>query len=254
MTAFLASMRFSHLLHFVMSVFVCVGVLAHSPPVAAQGNKKPKLDFASGLSDEVRNEIESLPAGVQSYIQHRLAGGTMQGLLDPAFVETWKVGQVGIISYGPTNLAPEKQVFSVSNIVDDRNVLIDDHKVWVEGLTTGNVADGGTVNLQGHFFVVAGNKSYATAAGGQRTVKHVVAVNTKAINGLLGKIVSPHGYRIWTDQFGMTDIAKFRRKSGAKVTLEYLNGKTSSIPFAKLSQFDQEWVNANAEATGKPKE
>ena len=45
----------------------------------------------------------------------------------------------------------------------------------------------------------------------------------------------------------MTDIAKFKRKSDAKVTLEYLNGKTSSIPFKKLSQFDQEWVNSNAE-------
>ena len=241
------AIRFSRLSPLVVLACVVVELLAHSPHAIAQGSKKPKIDFAAGLSDEVRNEIESQPPGVKMYIQHRLSGGTMKGLLDPAFVETWKIGQVGIISYDARNLAPEKQVFSVSNIVDDKNAIIHDHEVWVEGLTTGNIADGGTVNLQGHFFVVAGNKSYATAGGGQRTVKHAVAVNTQAINSLLGKIVAPHGYRVWTDQFGMTDIAKFKRKSDAKVTLEYLNGKTLSIPFKKLSQFDQEWVNSNAE-------
>lgn len=230
---------------------VAFWLVALAPVAPAQGGKKPKIDFTAGMSDELRSEIESQPPGVQIYIQQRLAGGTGQGLLDPVLSQAWKVGQVGIISYGPSNLAPEKQVFAVNNVVDGRNAIINDHTIWVEGLTTDNVVDGGTVDLQGHVFVVAGNKTYRTALGGNRTVKHVVAVNTRAMNNLIGKIVEPHGYRVWSDTAGVTDIAKFRRKSGGSITLEYLNGRNGSIPFKKLGPVDQEWVNAHAES---PKE
>ena len=94
------AIRFSRLSPLVVLACVVVELLAHSPHAIAQGSKKPKIDFAAGLSDEVRNEIESQPPGVKMYIQQRLSGGTMKGLLDPAFVETWKIGQVGIMRGG----------------------------------------------------------------------------------------------------------------------------------------------------------
>ncbi len=170
----------------------------------------------------------------------------MKGLLYAESPESWQTGEMGIISYGPRNLATEKQVFELSDIVDERNAIIQDHKIWVEGLGTGSIVDGQPISLAGQFFVVAGNKTYRTAIGGSRTVKHVVAVNTREINGLLSQIAEPQGYRVWVDQYGYSEIAKFKKRSGGSVSVINLMGKTSTLPLKKLSEADRQWVEANS--------
>jgi len=178
----------------------------------------------------------------------------MKGLLEANSTDVWQAGQIGIISYDASNQAEDKQAFDVNSIVDGKNALIKNNSIWIEGLNTGGIVTGQRVSLAGHCFVVAGTKTYNTALGGSRTVKHAVAVNTQSMNSLLAKIVEPQGYRVWVDQNGYSDIAKFKRKSGASVALELVTGKSMTIQIKKLSAADQQWVKEQAEAAKEEKE
>lgn len=233
-----------------LSYFVC----PQATLAQTKSKTKPKVDLLAGIDAEAREQLATLPEGVQLYVAHRLAGGDMKGLLEANSTDAWRAGQVGIISYDASNLAEDKQAFEVNSIVDGRNAIIKDSSIWIEGLNTGGIVTGQPVSLAGHCFVVAGTKTYKTVLGGNRTVKHAIAVNTQSMNSLLAKIVEPQGYRVWVDQYGYSDIAKFRRKSGTSVALELVTGKSKTFPIKKLSVADQEWVKEQVEAAKEEKE
>jgi hypothetical protein len=238
--------------------FACLvlAFLAHPQPSLAQtrAKVKAKVDFLSRIDAATRDELAELPEGVQLYVAHRLAGGGMKGLLEANSTDAWQAGQVGIISYDASNQVDDKQAFMANNIVDGKNVIIKEHSIWVEGLNTGGIVDGQAVSLAGHCFVVAGTKTYRTALGGNRTIKHAVAVNTQSMNTLLSKIVEAQGYRLFVDGFGYSEIGKFKRKSGGNVILEGVTGKSITLPLKKLNAAEQEWVQQQVDAAKDAKE
>jgi hypothetical protein len=205
---------------------------------AAHGQTKDEFPFAELTPDELA-ALKGLDEHCRAYAVARLAGAYTLQRLSPDHHVEWRTGQVGFLADGNRPF-----VARVSQVVDGQNMLVYGSKLWVEGIDTSELTDSSDaqVNLSGTLFLVAGTKTYDTALGGSRTVKHLVAVNGERPHAVIRRIVEARGYRLWSDREGGTIIAEFARKSGSKVTLRLPGGKTLAVVTKALSDEDQEWV------------
>jgi hypothetical protein len=74
----------------------------------------------------------------------------------------------------------------VFQVIDSTNALILGGDIWVEGVDTSDVVDGGILDLTEQPFVVAGTKQYTTAIG-TRTVRHLIALDKGRIAELIAR-------------------------------------------------------------------
>ncbi len=60
------------------------------------------------------------------------------------------------------------------------------------------------------------------------------------------------GFRTWTNRDGRTVRAAFVGLEDGVVNMTLLNGKSAAVPLEKLSEADQQWVNAQIDMAAKP--
>jgi hypothetical protein len=213
--------------------------MAACASTSAQADKGKDSAPFSDLAKVEKEILTGLDDHSRAYVEARLGGAYAVGRLDRNFYEEWKEGQVGFVIDRTRPFLPR-----LNQVVDERNMLVYGSNIWVEGVSTDGLTDTGNsnVNLSGIIFLVAGTKRYETALGGSRTVRHIVAVDTKISDRAIRRIIEPRGYRLWTDKGGATTIAAFSRKSGTTVTLRLPNGETVRVRSTSLSEADREWL------------
>jgi hypothetical protein len=134
--------------------------------------------------------------------------------------------------------------FKVDEIIDERNMLIHDYRLWIEGVDTSELVDGDRTEFPGRLFEVKGSKTYETVDGGTATVKHLVVVEFDfEAREAAAKLRRLLPFRLWQDDSGKFSIvAKFIAFKGGNVTLERLDGKKKELPISRLSKDDQTLV------------
>lgn len=137
--------------------------------------------------------LESLSKAERHYVLFRLfKSKTIPNM--QAYPPTVRVGRVGyLVSRAKGNTQNDSR-YIVDQVVDSDEMLIRNSELWLEGFSTEGLADGNAVDLAGVVFVVAGTKSYETAIGGQRTVKHLVAIDTKAVDPILKEVLQKKAF------------------------------------------------------------
>lgn len=136
-----------------------------------------------------------------------------------------------------------RQDFRVDEVIDKDNMLIHDFRVWIEGLSTENVAEDDRIEMAGRIFEVRGTKRYDTVAGGSRTVKHLAAIDVGPAKEAAIKLIELSAYRAWKDDAGKFAVAaRFLEFKAGSVSLQRLDGKLITVPMNRLSRADQKWV------------
>lgn len=69
--------------------------------------------------------------------------------------------------------------------------------IWVQGVSTENLADDTVVATGSFVFKVDGNERYVTVIGGSKTIKKLTAVNVADVNELMQSILMRRGYRLF---------------------------------------------------------
>lgn len=136
---------------------------------------------------------------------------------------------------------------ATDQVLDEQNFLASQgtrDNVWVEGVSTRGIADGGTVFVRGIRFVCVGNKTYATAGGGSRTVMHVVQVNPDNAVETLRPIAEARGLRVWGEGTGNLVLAEFVRASSKELTIKLWDGKRKTIQMKAVGAIDSEWIES----------
>ncbi len=136
----------------------------------------------------------------------------------------------------------------VDQVVDEQNFLANSayrDPVWVSGVSTKGIADGGRVTVRGMRFVCIGNKTYATAGGGSRTVMHIVQVNPDNSVETLRPIAEARGLRVWGEGTGNLVLAEFVRASTKELTIKLWDGKRKTIPMKAVGTIDSEWIESD---------
>ncbi|KKL54196.1 hypothetical protein LCGC14_2267800 [marine sediment metagenome] len=119
---------------------------------------------------------------------------------------------------------------------------------WIRGISTENFSDD-TVYTDGRVFHVSGTRTYASTDGGTNTV---LVLQPLDVTPFLRPIVQDEGVprpppgikvRTWRAATGGFSVeAIFVKVSAGQVTLRKLDGTEITLPMARLSEADQQWI------------
>ncbi len=219
---------------------MCLMFLLLMTSLCRVGSAEDKKTILDTLTDEEVATLNQLPAADRVYaIACLSAPQKMNGR------NGWRdlrEGEQFVAVRVPSD--PYSGSISVSQVVDEKNFLGYGSSVWVEGISTGGIADGDQLNVHGIPFICVGNKTYKTAIGGSQTVMHIVHVNPDDTVETLRPIAEARGLRVWGDGTGNLVLAEFVRASSRELVIKLWDGKRKTISMKDVGAIDAEWLKS----------
>ncbi|MDZ4685762.1 MAG: hypothetical protein SH850_11905 [Planctomycetaceae bacterium] len=212
---------------------------APNPIVKAQDTKAPMEPKPAKLAD-VAAEIEKLRSRLSVVENHYLDlclknGGKVPklNLDEPTKLKTDEIGLPSFTGEG----------LEVNTVINDEEMLIAGNTLWVKGFRTDGLVSDATVTLP-KVVIVAGTKTYSTVLGGSRTVKYLIAIDTRTPDLILERIQRLKEFRNWTDVAAdLIQVARFISVADGVAHLQpFAVGGEIEIPMDRLSEEDQRWI------------
>jgi hypothetical protein len=175
----------------------------------------------------------------------------------PATAGRWEVGNFGTPEGDSRRQLTVEQVISKNKMLvrcqcpaNMEKIPADDTLVLFSGFPTSGITDGKALGMP-QFIIITGTTTYATAAGGTKTVLVVKPLDFNSLKMSDKELreareaAEAARWRTWTDSTGAHKTeAKFGGLVTGKVTLIKRNGTSVEVPLEKLSAEDQEWIKA----------
>lgn len=228
-----------HTMKNAVSILLCVATLPIvGLDAAADEPTPPESSLIAALTSEEKEILADLNKTDRAYSERVLTYGHFPNeILDAPSLDFFN-GEFGTLKFNA-----DSHTFAVSQVVDEKNLLVWRHKIWLEGMSTKDLTTNSRISTRDIVFQVVGKKDYVTVFGERRTTHHLVAVNRSKVGAVLDEIGENHGFHLFTSREGEQLIfAKFVRLSGTNVVLQRPNEKTVRMRFRDFSEEDKEWI------------
>lgn len=192
------------------------------------------LVLGADLTEAERELLAGLSEPERLYVQYAVTHMT-DGDVDASNGASLDVGDAGKLIAAGVDM----------QVVDPENMILTDSRgtsVWLSGAKA--EADDQNLNLhlpKGLVVVVVGSKSYTTAIGAMRTVRHLAVVNLERVQPFVEQVLEGRGMRTWTISKRECRAA-FQSSSSRWINLKSPSGDSRRVARADLSESDRKWI------------